>query len=329
MSDALEKGSAARAGALFALRAVCMAGAFTRHAEAASILTSMGCRESLTDILARYNAMRCEGGPMDDLLKRSELGLAYVNVPNSSVIWTSRPLTALWTRWQFCVFLLLIAVALIIGQSKDVSSLFHSDTSPVRWLNVDTMKIYPSPFPRLAPEQRGEDFTATRHLALVGAGLYMDGIDLSLQEACNTSLTSDSSFLMSCRENVRVHGFWVRVAWPSDLVQLQGPGAKHVKVKLADHGYAGVEYSYRVGVGSADSQVGLSRPPDRGQVFNVMGTGQTIQGKIWTVSASRSRLEGIYRFPIAELPLHQRPFRDINIALAYLVIGMMSRNTEP
>lgn len=261
--------------------------------------------------------MDCAGGPIAHLLKRSQLGLAYANVPNSSMIWTSRPLTALWTRWQFSVFLLLLAVALLIGQSQDLASLFHnSNMYSVRWLKVETIRVYENPFPDLALEQSSGNVPENGRLSVVDCGFFVSGNDLALDETCNTTLTSDESFEIRCLENVEVHGFWVRVAGSS--AKLKGSRLKHQH--LPHYDFAGLQYSYIVG--SADSEIGARQPPNTGDVYNVMGTGQTIRGKIWDVVPSRSELEGLYRVPMAELPLLQRPLRTIMIAVAYLVVSM-------
>jgi len=63
-------------------------------------------RASLASVISLYNSLSCDNGPIGALFKSASMGLAFANVPNSSIINTSHPLTAMWTRWQMSLFCL-------------------------------------------------------------------------------------------------------------------------------------------------------------------------------------------------------------------------------
>ena len=274
--------------------------------------------EALYSMVAHSNAMDYEGGPINDLTKRSRLGLAYANVPNSALMWTTKPLTAIITRWQFNIFILLIAVLLLYGQSSDWTSLFKSNPYTMRRIEVDTIKIFENPVPDFKLEQgrRGEAVASNRRLKLIDAGIFVDGYDLKLTEFCNTTVTSDSSFEIVCTEDVSVHGFWVRAngALRDGHASRRGDAAAPAYYDLA-----GIQLSYTVWCD--DSANGQRHPASKIEIYNVMGTGQQIKGTTWEVVESRASSEGLFRIPLAQLPLDQRPLRDISLAAAYLIVS--------
>ena len=160
-------------------------------------------RQSLYGIISRFNSN--DHGQIDALLHASRIGLAFFNVPNSSVFFSSRPLTALLTRWQMCALILVVAMSLLAAVAYDLLTITGSSRR-LRGLHVD-VEVYENVFPHLAHGNVSEN----RRLALIDGGVYVNGFDRKYIEGCQTHLTSASSFDIFCAQHIMVHGIWVLV----------------------------------------------------------------------------------------------------------------------
>jgi hypothetical protein len=112
--------------------------------------------------------------------------------------------------------------------------------------------------------------SVSRSLFLV----YRSLLTLVLFIGCATNITSPTSFSISCDHTVHMHGIWLLVTGSSrkDLSVWGGKGGG------AYYDYAGVQYSYEVGQSASSAGV---RFPGEEEVFNVMGTGQSLRGTHW------------------------------------------------
>lgn len=270
-------------------------------------------RESLCSILAHYNTLDCDGQIGGSFVAGP--GVAYANVPNTSLTFTTRPWTAIWSRWQFSIFVFTLAAALLQSGFSDLHHMTSSSTSrSMRWLKVENIEVFENVFPNFTgPHEIAEN----RRLALVDVGIYLDSYNCRLTEACNTTITSASSFEIACHRTVEMHGIWVLVAGATERASADAAEG----LPLPYYEYAGIQYSYTIG---EDDSVFGRRTPDETDVYNVMGTGQFVRGKIWDVLKSGSSSEGIFRIPTtARLPLVMRAWKEIVDFVAYTLVGLV------
>ena len=268
-------------------------------------------RDSLSAIVGHYNSVLCDQGPIGALLQRATRGQAYSDVPDPTLALTSRPWTAIHARKSFSLFLFLAAIMLL----WDLHSLrLPGAVRRMSWLKVDHVKFYENPFPDFAT---GGNVAGNRRLAMIDAGVYIGShYRLLADDQCNKTITSDS-FEMVCTWDIDVHGIWFLV---SGSTRGQGTTDGHV---APFYDYAGVEYAYSIGAhgnpGSTERQ-----PPHDDDMSNVMGTGQVLRGKVWEVLASDVNAEGIFRLPVAPLPVSSRPWHAIcNIAFTIPIALML------
>ncbi len=246
--------------------------------------------DSLRAIIARFNSLETMNGAVGVLLKASAVGLAYANVPISMIIFTSRPLTALLTRWPMMVFMLGYAITIFYPGIIGVRSAIRGTSIPVRWIKVHDVKVYESLFPDLRWGRVRKD---TR-LTLAAAGIYDNSLNRALIPGCNTTL-GENSFEMQCTENVLMQGIW-----------LQAVGATKRATKRANpdysrpfYDYAGIQYAYTIGRVQDDGAVRAERIPAEDDIYNVMGTGEKIRGSIWDVRPSQMSSDGLFQLPFA------------------------------
>ena len=263
-------------------------------------------RESLHAIISRFNSLETKSGAVGTLLDAGahSFGIAVANVPTSMIVFTSRPLTAILTRWPMMVFLFGYAIVFLYPCIVDVRTAVRGRSISMQWLKVHEVKVYESVFPILGSED-------TR-LTLVDAGVYDLSLNRRLIPGCNTTL-SESSFEMRCAESIQMQGIWLHVVGATTK---QGSSQPHYK-------HAGIQFAYTIG---PDASAHGIRSPGIEDIYNVMGTGQTIRGSFWEVLPSQTGLDGIYRLPApepAKPPLLQRGRGVIGEFCSYSVFGLL------
>ena len=251
--------------------------------------------ESLQAIISRCNSLETKNGPLGVLLKASAIGLAYANVPTSMIIFTSRPLTALLTRWPMKVFLLAYAIIIVRPGIVGVQSvMFGASGIPVRWIKVHHVNVYENIFPDLQSKDAGLESKDTP-LTLVDAGIY-DSSKLNRRfiPGCNTTLVGNS-LEIQCTKPVELHGIWLHVVGATKYTQQDSPGGP----LDAFYDYAGIDYACTIGHAHEDGSVHTERIPGEDDVYNVMGTGHRLRGRIWELAASQMSSDGIFRLQIS------------------------------
>jgi len=265
--------------------------------------------EFLHAIISRFNSLETKSGAVGKLLDAcaNSIGLAVANVPTSMIVFTSRPLTAILTRWPMIVFLFGYAIVFLYPCILDARTAVWGRSVSMQWLKVHEVKVFESVFPILGSED-------TR-LTLVDAGVYDQSLNRRLIPGCNSTL-SESSFEIRCADVVEIRGIWLHVVGPNKQVSRGWPSQPRYK-------HAGIEYAHTIG---ADfSEQGGVRSPGIGDVYSVMGTGQTMSGRTWEVRPSQTSSDGIYRLPApaAQAPLLERPTTEILRYFAYSWFGMV------
>jgi hypothetical protein len=268
-------------------------------------------RESLHAIISRFNSLETKNGAVGTLLNANSYGMAFANVPTSMIIFTSRPLTAILTRWPMMVFLFAYALMFLFPSLANMRTAVWGRSISMAWLQVHEVKVYESVFPTLGSEE-------TR-LTLVDAGIYDYSVNRRLIPGCNTTL-SESSFEIRCAQSVEMQGIWLHVVKATNVTTKQaspGGGSRPY------YKYAGIEYAHTIGP-DMSGEGGL-RSPGIEDVYNVMGTGQTIRGRVWEVRRSQTSTDGIYRLPVqgAQAPLLERSAMEIFRWLAQAGFGLM------
>jgi hypothetical protein len=233
--------------------------------------------ELMKAVLAHYNSLHCINGPVETLHKQCMMDLAFADVPNSSIMSTSNPLTAALSRWQFCTLFLLMAAAVFSVCASDLRGASAAIES-MKWIKVDNIHVYENVFPDM---QLGANAPANRPLVLEDCGLFVYSHNFKLIEGC-TSVISKSSFEILCDHPVLAHGVWVLVSGATNR------GGAH---ELPMYGYAGLEYSYTLASEAPvtpDKTVATEtdkprlptgaqikrRPDSEDDVSHVLGTGQ-------------------------------------------------------
>ena len=242
--------------------------------------------ESLSAIISRFNSLETMNGAVGVHLRASAIGQAYANVPISMIIFTSRPFSALLTRWPMLVFMLGFAITIFYPGIIGVRSAIRGTSIPVRWIKVHDVKVYEKIFPDLRWDRVEKD----TQLPLAAAGIYDNSFDRTLIPGCNTTL-GENSFEMQCTANVLMQGIWLQVvgatkrATPDDSRPF--------------YDYAGIQYAYTIGRVQEDGAVRAERIPAEDDIYNVMGTGEKIRGSIWAVRPSQMRSDGLFQLPFA------------------------------
>jgi len=267
--------------------------------------------DTLSRVVAEYNTLTVSDGLIGAMLKANSVGLA--NVPTASLLFTSRPMVALATRWQACFVTLLCGAAMLIM----AYNMLHGTVSdragvPMRWLKVDHIKVYENVFPDFNDAATAAQ---NRLLTLEDGGVFVDSHNLRQLDGCSTNITSPTSFLISCAHTVRIHGIWILVTG-SSRVGLSGEG----RSGGAKYDYAGVEYAYEVGESAKGA--GVRRPGEQ-EVFNVMGTGQSLRGVAWHVLPSETSMEGLFRISTAEIPLSWARWKGVVDFVVYALVGLL------
>ena len=240
--------------------------------------------DSLSAIISRFNSLETMNGAVGVLLQASAIGLAYANVPISMIVFTSRPLTALLTRWPMMVFLLGYAITILYPGIIGVRSAIRGTSIPVRWIKAHEVKVYESLFPDLRWDRVRKD---TR-LTLAAAGIYDNSLNRALIPGCNTTL-GENSFEMQCAENVLMQGIWLHVVGATKRATPDE--------SWPFYDYAGIQYAYTIGRVQEDGAVRAERIPEEDDIYNVMGTGEKIRGSIWDVRPSQMSSDGLFQLP--------------------------------
>ena len=256
-------------------------------------------RAELVSTCGQYNSMSCNG-PIGDMMKSHSL--AFHDVPIPTLFWSSRPLTALFTRRWGAVLVLCLAVALLHSSSEDFRDVMKaSDGLSLQYLRVENLRVFENVFPELS-DDTNYDIRENRRLRLRSVGVYFGLHHLLLVDTCNTSLIADSGFEVSCRQPIRVHGFWVHVSGSS----------KHDQ----SYDWAGLQYSW-CGVLNGRCSHNVSHDV-RNQVF---GTGHWVRGE-WNIVRSVSRTEGVYRQGITAVPWALRSYQSLIWSVCYAICGL-------
>ena len=269
-------------------------------------------RESLHSIISRFNSLETKNGAVGTLLDANSVGmampnaLAFANVPTSMIVFTSRPLTAILTRWPMMVFLFSYAMVFLYPCLVDVHTVVWGSSISMQWLQVHEVKVYESVFPTLGRED-------TR-LTLVDAGIYDNSLNRRLIPGCNTTLL-ESSFEIRCAESVPMQGIWLHVVGANKQSLRGVPSRPHYE-------HAGIQFAHTIG---PDDAARGTRSPGIEDIYNVLGTGQTIRGSAWEVRSSETGLDGIFRLPhqMARPPLLERSRREICEFFAYSSFGLL------
>jgi len=266
--------------------------------------------ETLSRVLAHYNTLAVDNGQIGEMLKANNVGLD--NVPIASLVFSSRPLTALSTRWQiflvvfvYGIYLLVLAFNLLVG------TLSGSAGMPMRWLKVDTIRAYENVFPDLSSNNAA---AGNGLLNMVDGGVFVNSHNLRHLDGCSTNITSPSSFSISCSRTVHMHGIWLLVTGSSRKdASVWGGGEGG-----ASYDYAGVQYSYEVGQSAESAGI---RFPEETEVFNVMGTGQSLRGTDWQVIKTETKSEGLFRIETANIPLTWANWKGLVDFVVYFGTG--------
>jgi hypothetical protein len=250
--------------------------------------------ESLQAIISRFNSLTTKNGAVGVLLKASAIGLAYANVPTSMIIFTSRPLSALLSRWPMKVFLLAYSIIILQPGIVGVQNvLFGARGISARWIKVHHVNVYENMFPDLQSKDTGLESKDTP-LTLVDAGIYDNSkLNRRFIPGCNTTLAGNS-LEIQCTEPVELQGIWLHVVGSTKYTKQDSPGGPMDPF----YDYAGIEYACTIGHVHEDGSVHTERIPAEDDVYNVMGTGQRLRGRIWEVAASQMSSDGVFRLKI-------------------------------
>ena len=249
----------------------------------------------LAQVCSEYNAMHAQGR-IGDMLKSHAVG--FDDLPRASIFWTSRPVTAAFTRYTTGLTFLLLSAVVLMDPILNVQNMLQGSRAPkVRELRVERLLVYDNVFPNLSADV---DSPENKRMEIVDVGVYLYHENFRPhQHGCITNMTSPSSFTISCEEQIAMHGFWVQVLPSRDPPQ---------------HGYAAIQH--------APFLPGPMVPPD--QEFIVVGTGQKVRGVKWLLTRSVTEGERIYRVPIAARdPIQLRPQREVFHCFFYFVMSAL------
>jgi hypothetical protein len=271
---------------------------------------------SLTRLCAHYNSLSARG-PISDMVANCKVG--YVNVPGSSVFYTSNPVTATFTRRSTCICFMILSL-FILNDMVIPLEYFDEDSltyragpgslvrdNPgrrIKWMRVYDLNVFENVFPDLS---QPADAASNGRLKLVDGGVYYKQLD---QTGCKTTITSPTSFELLCDEQVPVHGFWVYVS-----------GSSKMREGRPFHEYAGIQYRYQTWDGEGTREDNAQPSAGSGQIKTVMGTDQELRGH-WGIAKSLSRFEGLFRVPISAEPLLQQHWHICVYAVSYFAVGL-------
>ena len=248
------------------------------------------------EVLATYNSLSCTG-PFSAML--GSCGLAYLDVPGSSIWLTSRPLTAAFSRWWMSALFFFVAACLLRESALDVAEIIQSSGGlQIRYLRVDNVTVHE----HLLQERADFQLPADQQLQLLAGGVYLGWHSLLLAGTCNTSLISDRSFEISCREPIHVHGFWLHVS----------------RASRARYRWAGVQYSWCGSVRGDRCDIIHAA----GWATQIPGSGQVLPASEWRIARSSSDYQGVFRVPVTGQPLSLRSYHSLVILAGYIIVSL-------